>query len=107
MLMTAAAAAVLAVFQFFLDTVLFRAIFDSKAPKAIGLLLAKLALYAGGFALLFLCFRQYVTGAAIGFGVGFFPAILVYGLVFARRRFSVGSHPSEIGSQIDEPKTEE
>ena len=99
MVIAAVAAAAVAVFQFRLDTVLFRLIFDGKAAKAIGLLLAKLALYAGGFALLFLCFRQYVTGAAIGFGVGFFPAILVYGLVFARRRFSVGSHPSEIGSQ--------
>ena len=79
MILTAVAAAVLAVFQFLLDTVLFRLIFESKAVKAIGLLLAKLALYAGGFALLFLCFRQYVTGAAIGFGVGFFPAVLVYG----------------------------
>ena len=98
MLMTAAAAAVLAVFQFFLDTVLFRAVFAGKALKAIGLLLVKLALYGGGFALLFLCFRAYVTGAAIGFGVGFFPAILVYGLIFVKRGFSVGSHQSEVGS---------
>ena len=79
MIFTAVAAAVLAVFQFLLDMALFRLIFASKAAKAIGLLLAKLALYAGGFALLFLCFRQYVTGAAIGFGIGFFPAVLMYG----------------------------
>ena len=114
MLMTAVAAAVLAVFQFFLDTLLFRAIFAGKAVKAIGLLLAKLALYAGGFALLFLLFRAFITGAAIGFGVGFFPATLIYGLLFGKRGFSVGSHQSEVGSQAseagrqaDEQKTEE
>ena len=86
MILTAVAAAVLAVFQFLLDTVLFRLIFESKAVKAIGLLLLKLALYAGGFALLFGCFRQYVAGAAIGFGVGFFPAVLIYGLAVLRRK---------------------
>ena len=90
MILTAVAAAVLAVFQFLLDTALFRLIFESRAVKAIGLLLAKLALYAGGFALLFLCFRSFVTGAAVGFGVGFFPAVLAYGLVYARRN-TVGS----------------
>ena len=85
MIFTAVAAAVLAVFQFLLDMALFRLICAIKAAKAIGLLLAKLALYAGGFALLFLCFRQYVTGAAIGFGAGFFPAVLIYGLLFVKR----------------------
>ena len=88
MLMTAAAAAVLAVFQFFLDTVLFRAVFAGKAFRAIGLLLVKLALYAGGFSLLFLLFRAFVAGAAIGFGVGFFPAVLIYGLAFVKRNRS-------------------
>ena len=86
MLMTAAAAAVMAVFQFFLDTVLFRTVFAGKALKAIGLLLVKLALYAGGFALLFLVFRAFVTGAAIGFGIGFFPAVLIYGLLVLREK---------------------
>ena len=110
MILTAVTAAVLAVFQFVLDTALFRALFAGKAPKAIGLLLVKLALYAGGFALLFLRFRAYVTGAAIGFGVGFFPAVLVYGLVFARKKISVGSqdtvgsHQSEVGSQEESQK---
>ena len=99
MLMTAVVAAVLAVFQFFLDTVLFRAVFAGKALKAIGTLLIKLALYAGCFALLFLAFRAFVTGAAIGFGVGFFPAILIYGLLFAKRNSSVGSRQSEVGSR--------
>ena len=86
MLMTAAAAAVLAVFQFFLDTVLFRAVLAGKAPKAIGLLLAKLALYGGGFALLFALFRVFVKAAAIGFGVGFFPAVLIYGLLTLQKK---------------------
>ena len=103
MILTAVTAAVLAVFQFVLDTALFRALFAGKAPKAIGLLLVKLALYAGAFALLFLRFRAYVTGAAVGFGVGFFPAVLVYGLVFARR-MSVGSQQSEVGSQTEAQK---
>lgn len=86
MLMTAVAAAVLAVFQFLLDTVLFRGIFDGKALKAIGMLLLKLALYGGGFSLLFLCFRDYVTGAAIGFGLGLFPSIFLYGFLTLRKK---------------------
>lgn len=98
MVIAALAAAAVAIIQFWLDTTLFRLIFESKAVKAIGLLLAKLALYAGGFALLFLCFRQYVTGAAVGFGVGFFPAVLAYGLVYAKRK-SVGSPESGVRSQ--------
>ena len=36
--------------------------------------------------------------AAIGFGVGFFPAVLIYGLVFAKRK-SVGSPESGVGSR--------
>ena len=86
MILTAVAAAVLAVFQFVTDTVLFRLIFAGKAVKAIGLLLLKLALYAGAFALLFALFRAFVTAAAIGFGAGFFPAVLLYGLLALRKK---------------------
>lgn len=86
MLMTAVAAAVLAVFQFLLDTVLFRAIFDGKTLKAIGMLLLKLALYGGGFALLFLYFRDYVAGAAVGYGLGLFPSVFIYGLLTLRKK---------------------
>ena len=86
MILTAVAAAVLAVFQFFLDTVLFSLIFAGKALKAIGLLLLKLALYAACFALLFALFRVFVKAAAIGFGVGFFPAVLIYGLLTLQKK---------------------
>ena len=86
MILTAVAAAVLAVFQFLLDTALFRLIFESRAVKAVGLLLLKLALYGGGFALLFLCARDHVPGAAVGFGAGFFPAVMVYGLATLRKK---------------------
>ena len=86
MILTAVAAAVLAVFQFFLDTKLFRSVFESKPLTAIGMLLAKLALYAGAFSLLFLCFRDYVTGAAVGFGLGLFPSIFLYGFLTLRKK---------------------
>ncbi|MBQ6065496.1 MAG: hypothetical protein IJK89_01620 [Clostridia bacterium] len=108
MVIAAHAAAAVAIIQFWLDTALFRLIFESKAVKAIGLLLLKLALYAGAFALLFGCFREYAPGAAIGFGVGFFPAVLIYGLVFAKRGLSVESRKSEVGSQaVGETEKEE
>ena len=65
---------------------LFRSVFESKAVKAIGLLMGKLALYAGAFALLFLCFRDYVTGAAVGFGFGLFPSVFLYGFLTLRKK---------------------
>ncbi len=86
MILAGAAAAVLAVLQFFLDAVMFRAVFSGKALRAVALLLLKLALYAGGFALLFLCFRDYVTGAAVGFGLGLFPSIFLYGFLTLRKK---------------------
>ena len=86
MILAGAAAAVLAVLQFFLDTVMFRAVFSGKALRAVALLLLKLALYAGAFALLFLCFRDYVTGAAVGFGLGLFPSIFLYGFLTLRKK---------------------
>ena len=85
MILTGLAAAVLAVLQLFLDAVMFRSVFSGKPLRAVALLLLKLALYAGGFALLFLCFRAYVTGAAVGFGVGFLPTVLLYGLLQFKR----------------------
>ena len=86
MIIAAVAAAAVAVFQFFLDTVMFRSVFEGKAVRAIGLLMGKLALYAGAFALLFLCFRDYVTGAAVGFGIGLFPSVLIYGFLTVRKK---------------------
>ena len=59
MIIAAVAAAAVAVFQFYLDTVLFRSVFESKPLTAIGMLLAKLALYAGAFAL-----PPWVSGSA-------------------------------------------
>ena len=86
MIIAAVAAAAVAVFQFYLDTVLFRSVFESKALKAVGMLLIKLGVYAGAFALLFLCFRDYVTGAAVGFGLGLFPSIFLYGFLTLRKK---------------------
>ena len=86
MIIAAVAAAAVAVFQFFLDTVLFRSVFESKGLKAVGMLLIKLGVYAGAFALLFLCFRDYVTGAAVGFGIGLFPSVFIYGFLMLREK---------------------
>ena len=79
MIITAAAAAGTAVFQFFADVILFRSVFSGKIPKALGALFIKLAVYGAVFALLFLRFRGYAVGAAAGFGIGFFPALFIYG----------------------------
>ena len=86
MFQTAVAAAILAVFQFWMDAVLFRLIFENRALKAIGLLTGKLALYAGAFALLFLYFRDYVAGAAVGYGLGLFPSIFLYGFLTLQKK---------------------
>ncbi len=86
MIIAAVAAAAVAVFQFFLDTVLFRSVFESKPLKAVGMLLLKLAVYAGGFALLFGLFRALVTAAAVGFGLGLFPSIFLYGFLTLRKK---------------------
>ena len=78
-------ALVFAVGQFALDVLVFTSVFDSKALKAVLSLMGKLLLYGLGFWLLFSLFRAYVTGAAIGFGIGFFPCIFLYGLYRLRK----------------------
>lgn len=84
MIIAGLAAALLGVGQFFMDTVLFSAIFKKEPLKALPVLMLKMLLYGGGFALLFVWFREYVAGAAIGFGIGFFPGIFIYGLNLLR-----------------------
>ena len=64
--------------QFFLDTVLFGAVFAFKASKGILTLLCKIALYGIAFLLLFKLFRALVKAAAIGFAIGFFPCLFIY-----------------------------
>lgn len=75
-------AVVIAIFvglaQFFLDTVLFTAIFAFKASKGILAFLLKAALYGIGFWILFRLFRALVKGAVIGFAIGFFPCLFIY-----------------------------
>lgn len=69
-----------AVLQFFLDVLVFSSVFAAKALKALFPLLGKILLYGVGFWLLFKMFRAFVKIAAIGFGIGFFPCIIIYAL---------------------------
>ena len=83
MLIKAAAliiAAALGIGQFMLNTLLFPAIFASKAVRALTALGIKLIIYTAGLLLLFCLFKGLVLFAAIGFGLGFFPALIVYAL---------------------------
>ena len=78
-------AAAFAVGQFFLDVIVSTAVFASKALKAVLSLLFKLLFYGLGFWLLFALFRAFVKVAAIGFAIGFFPCIFLYGLFRLRK----------------------
>lgn len=72
------AAIAVGLIQFFLDTVLFGAVFAFKAVKGILTLVAKIALYVIAFLVLFKLFRALVKAAAIGFAIGFFPCLFIY-----------------------------
>ena len=64
--------------QFLLDTVLFRAAFAAKPSKMLLALFGKIAVYGGFFYLLFTVLRQVIVGAAVGFGLGFFPGLILW-----------------------------
>lgn len=64
--------------QFWLNKLLFGAVFAKDYVKAALLVPAKLALYGGCIALLMLRFRAFVIPAAVGFGAGFLLCTAVY-----------------------------
>ena len=74
-------AALLGAAQVLLDTVLFGAVFKPKPLRAVLALLVKLALYAVGLYVLIRIYRHYVWAGAIGFGIGFFPLLVLYGVI--------------------------
>lgn len=78
MILAIIAAIVVGLIQFFLDTVLFGAVFAFKAVKGILALLCKIAIYVIAFIVLFKLFRALVKAAAIGFAIGFFPCVFIY-----------------------------
>lgn len=78
MIAAAVIAVIIGLVQFFLDTVLFGAIFAFKATKGILAVLLKGALYVIAFWVLFKLFRALVKAAAIGFAIGFFPCLFIY-----------------------------
>ena len=80
MLIAGVIAFVFGLLQFICNILLFPAVFDGKWGRVCALLLAKLAIYAAGVAVLLLWFRVLVKGAAIGFGAGFLICIIVYGI---------------------------
>ena len=80
------AALAIGVLQVFLDTVLFRAAFAAKPAKMLLALFGKLAVYGGFLALLFTVFNAQIVSAAVGFGVGFFPGLIVWYLVKGRKQ---------------------
>lgn len=76
--LAAAVALVIGVGQVFLDTVLFRAAFSSEKLKMLLALFGKIAVYGGFFYLLFTVFRPAAVSAAVGFGLGFFPGLILW-----------------------------
>lgn len=87
--MSTAAAVILAMLfavgQFYLDTRLFSAVFTEKPIKAFLPLIIKMALYGIAFLLLYKLFKAFIVAAAIGFGIGFFPSVLIYGFLKLRK----------------------
>ena len=71
-------AAVFGVLQVALDVVLFRSVFRSKPVPMLLALFVKLLLYAFALWLLVKVFRALIWAGAIGFAVGFFPALLIF-----------------------------
>lgn len=85
MILTILVVAAVGIGQFWLDTILFKAIFSGKTVTGLLTLVGKLAIYAVGFFVLFKLFKEFVTAAAIGFAVGFFPALIIYGILKIKR----------------------
>lgn len=80
MIAAAVIAILFAIGQFMLDVVIFAGVFAARTVKALLSLLLKLVLYGAAFWLLFKVFKAFVTAAAIGFGIGFFPCLIIYAL---------------------------
>ena len=80
MLLAGGIACALGLLEFFLDTVLFAAVFKKAYARAALTGLTKLAVYGLGIAALMVKFRAYAVPAAIGFGAGFLVYMVGYGV---------------------------
>ena len=79
-------AAVFGVMQLILTVLVFRAVFGQRGIAAAGSLLVKIALYAVALYVLMRIFRAFVWAAAIGFGAGFFPALVMCAILLMHRK---------------------
>lgn len=86
MVLIAIAACLLGVGQFICNIFLFPAVFAGKFIRVGLLLLLKIAVYALGLFVLIHFFAVFVVGAAIGFGVGFIPAVFIYSIYRIRQK---------------------
>lgn len=77
-LIAAALAFTAGIAQVLLSSVLFRAVFSEKVNKMLAALFGKIAVYGGFFYLLFTVFRSAAVSAAVGFGLGFFPGLILW-----------------------------
>ena len=84
----AAAAVFVGAAQALLGVALFGAAFSGRKVKMLVSLVGKIAVYGGFFYLLATALRSGAAGAAIGFGAGFFPGLLVW--YFTKGRKSAG-----------------
>ena len=81
--------------EFLLDVPLFRGAVRGDYVRALLFLLPKLGLYALGFTLLFLLARENVVPAAVGYGAGFFPALLITAILLLRKNRREDASSSE------------
>ena len=78
MLIAGAVALGFGLLEFWLNTVLFPAVFAGNYGKTALCILAKFAGYGVGIGLLILKFKAFTVPAAIGFGAGFLVYMVVY-----------------------------
>lgn len=91
-LIAAAVAFCIGVLQVLLTAVLFGAAFSGKTIRMLVSLLGKIAVYGGFFYLLATVLRPAAAGAAIGFGAGFFPGLLMWYLTRGRKQAKGGKN---------------
>lgn len=89
MVLTAIVACLIGIGEFICNIFLFPAVFSGNFLRVGLLLLLKIAVYALSLFVLIHFFVAYVMGAAVGFGVGFIPALFLYGV------YSIGKNKGE------------
>ena len=88
----AAAAVFVGAAQALLGVALFGAAFSGRKVKMLVSLVGKIAVYGGFFYLLFTVLRAAIVGAAVGFGVGFFPGLIVWSLLKGAKQLGGGKN---------------